>query len=156
MNKVPNQASYAQPLVSVLEKLFRREAEGIGLEAAFLFGSRSWGLPRQDSDVDIAVLFTNMEGLCDDDIFQRLTALTLKLTRTLNLETNILPIYPDFRKPMLYYNAIVHGTPLFVKTPEYHTWLRLEAIRHMEDFQIFGVRWQVQAARKNLYGRKRG
>lgn len=145
-----------QPLISALRKFFRREAEGVGLEAAFLFGSRAHGIARKDSDVDVAVLFTNVEGLSDDEVFQRLTALTLKLTKTLSLETNVVPIYPDFRKPMLYYNAIVIGVPLFVKRPEYHAWLRLEAIRQMEDFQLFGVGWQLQVARKNLYGRKRG
>jgi predicted nucleotidyltransferase len=156
MNKVPKQAPSAQSLVSVLEKFFKREAGGAGVEAAFLFGSRAQGGARKDSDVDVAVLFANTEGLSDDDIFRRLTTLTLKLTETLSLETNVMPIYPDFRKPMLYYNAIVSGISLFIKRPEYHAWLRLEAIRQMEDFQIFGVGWQLQAARKNLYGRQRG
>jgi predicted nucleotidyltransferase len=153
--KGSDQKSSVQPLVSALKKFFRQEAEGVGLEAAFLFGSRARGVARKDSDVDVAVLFTNLEGLSDDDVFQRLTALTLKLTKSLDIETNVMPIYPDFRKPMLYYNAIVIGVPLFVKRPEYHAWLRLEAIRQMEDFQIFGTGWQIQAARKNLYGGKR-
>jgi predicted nucleotidyltransferase len=156
LDKGSDQESSAQSLVSALKKFFKQEAKRVELEAAFLFGSRAQGITRKDSDVDVAVLFANMEGLSDGDVFQRLTVLTLKLTKTLNIETNVMPLYPDFRKPMLYYNAIVSGIPLFIKRPDYHAWLRLEAIRQMEDFQIFGIGWQLQAARKNLYGRKRG
>ena len=156
LDKGSDQESSAQSLVSALKKFFKQEAKRVGLEAAFLFGSRAYGVARKDSDVDVAVLFTNMERLSDDEVFQRLTALTLKLTKTLDKETNVIPIYPDFRKPMLYYNAIVIGVPLFVKRPRYYTWLRLEAIRQMEDFHIFGIGWQIQAAKTNLYGRKHG
>jgi len=47
---------------------------------------------------------------------------------------------------MLYYNAIILGSPLYIKDKDKFIQLKLESIYQMEDFQIFGVTWQRKVA----------
>ncbi len=81
-----------------------------------------------------------------------LPSFSVALMRMLRVEANVLPVYLDFRKPMLYYNAIVRGIPVFLREPEGYSRLRNEAIFQMEDFQLFGVKWQLDVAKRNLSG----
>src|SRR3972149_2395044 len=99
-------------IVEILRSFFRREASHFGVEAAFLYGSWAAGFPRLESDIDIAVLFDD-DSMTEDEVFERLTAITLGLMKVLPSEVNAIPIYSDFRKPMLYYNAIIKSVPVF-------------------------------------------
>jgi uncharacterized protein (DUF697 family) len=47
---------------------------------------------------------------------------------------------------MLYYNAIILGSPLYIKDKDKFIQLKLKSIYQMEDFQIFGVTWQRKVA----------
>ena len=62
----------------------------------------------------------------------------------------MIPIYLDFRKPILYYNAIIRGIPVYTKRPADINLLRKKAIDEMEDFSLFGLQWQTALARRNL------
>lgn len=115
---------------------------------AFLYGSWARGLPRPDSDMDIALVFT--EDLSSEKAFQWITDISLSLSSQLNIEVNIIEIYKDFRKPMLYYNAIVLGVPLYIEDFGRYIRLKNEAIYQMEDYSIFGINWQHEVTRKNL------
>ena len=68
----------------------------------------------------------------------------------MNKEVNIISISRDFEHPMLYYNAIILGIPIFVKDCDELLNLKLEAISQLEDFQLFGISWQREVARKIL------
>lgn len=116
---------------------------------AFLYGSYARGCPGEDSDVDIAIIVTEKPP-GDDDIFRIITDISLEISLNIGKEVNIIPIYEDFRKPMLYYNAIILSIPLYIKNREQYNKLRLEAIREMEDFSLFGTKWQLEIAQKNL------
>jgi predicted nucleotidyltransferase len=133
----------------MLDKFFRNNAGSLGIVMAFLYGSRSKGIPRPDSDIDLAVVFED-EGLSNEEISERLTTVSVALSDLTGLEVNLIPVYPDFRKPMLYYNAVVLGTPVFVDDPLKYLRLRNEAVRQMEDFQIFGPQWLISITRRNL------
>ena len=116
---------------------------------AFLYGSWARGSPRQDSDIDVAILFSK-EISTEEGIFEYITDISLLLSSDLRSEVNIIPISLDFGKPMLYYNAIVSGIPLFFREFSGYVDLRNEAIFQMEDFNIFGRYWQLTVARSNL------
>lgn len=137
-----------RPIIDVLTLYFQKNASRFALDQVFLYGSRSQGLSRPDSDLDIAVLFS--EEVEEDAIFARITEISLELNHLIDLDVNVLRLTRDFRHPMLYYNAIVHGIPLFVLNQTEHIDLKLEALREMEDFSLFGIGWQLTAARKNL------
>ena len=107
------------------------------------------GLPRKDSDLDIAVIFKN-EALDDEIIFGILSDISLSLSEETHKNVDVIAIYPDFRKPMLYYNAIVQGIPVYIDDYEAFRSLRNEAISQMEDFSIFGTQWQISLAREKL------
>jgi hypothetical protein len=47
---------------------------------------------------------------------------------------------------MLYYNAIILGSPLYIKDKDKFMQLKLESLCQKEDFQIFGVTWQRKVA----------
>jgi hypothetical protein len=98
--------------------------------------------------LDIALMFD--EALQEDAIFGHVTAISLELTTLLRLDVSVLPILRDQQKPMLYYNAVAKGIAVFVKEAPAYARFRREVIDDMEDFQIFGTRWQIDAARKNL------
>lgn len=75
---------------------------------------------------------------------------SLKLANLLKMEVNVLHIHDDFRKPMLYYNVIALGVPVYARQDAQLLSLRNEALFHMEDFGIFGLGWQYEVAKKNL------
>ena len=132
-----------------LKTFFEENAGRYGLEMAFLYGSWAKGIPRPDSDIDLAVLFSP-EPSTDDDSYGRLNDISLFLSTELKKEVNIIQIHEDFRKPMLYYNAIVLGSPVFIKYFDRYVRLKNEALYQMEDFGIFGINWQFMVAAKNL------
>jgi len=138
-------------IAAYLSGFFEEKSACNGIEAAFLYSSRAGGFPRVDSDVDIALLLGE-GGRSDEEIFNIITDISLELTEALGAEVSILRIHPDFREPMLYYNAVITGSVLFFNDFSKLAELKNEAIRQMEDFTIFGEKWRLQAARKNLEG----
>ncbi|MEW6620283.1 MAG: nucleotidyltransferase domain-containing protein [bacterium] len=140
--------------ISTLKTFFKEKAADYKSEMVFLYGSWATGYPRQDSDVDLAVLLP--ESLSDDEIFNIIMDISYHLSSKINKEVNILPIYRDFRKPMLYYNAIILSTPIYINDFQEYVKLKNEAIFQMEDFSIFGIKWQIEMTRKNLEALKYG
>jgi len=115
---------------------------------AFLYGSWAAGYPKTGSDVDIAVIFNRK--MDSNELFDIITTMSLELNNLLKIETNVLYIDKEFSKPMLYYNAIVHGIPVFIKSFTRYVDARLYAIYQMEDFSIFGTKWQSKIVEKRL------
>lgn len=135
-------------ITDILECRFKEIADVYRIEAAFLYGSWARGLPKETSDVDIAIVFSETGD--EDKVFEKITDITLSLMREIRLEVNIVPVFLDFRKPMLYYNAIVLGTPVFIRNQDRYATLLNEAIFQMEDFSIFGTGWQLEVADRNI------
>lgn len=140
-----------EDIINYLKSFFKEKVEDYKLGIVFLYGSSARGFPREDSDIDIGIVFQD-NTLSDDELFRIITDISLCLFSEINLEVNIVPIYPDFRKPMLYYNVIVLGTPLYIRDYNEYIDVKNEAIYQMEDFSIFGINWQLKAARNNLEG----
>lgn len=138
-----------EEIINGLKNFFSKKAQHYGLEMAFLFGSWARGYPKEDSDVDIAIVFIEEPG-SDKELFQYLNDISLSLIKELGREVNSIVIQSNFNKPMLYYNAIVLGIPVFIKDRDKYVHLRNEAIFQMEDFNLFGIDWQVGITRKNL------
>jgi len=145
----PDSLLTKESLTARLKKYFDRNAHLFHVETALLYGSWAMGLPRQDSDVDIGIVFED-EGMPEGKIYGAINTISLSLTRDLRSEINILPVYHDFRKPMLYYNVIVQGIPVYISDYNKYLALRSNSINQMEDFEIFGKKWQLIIARKNL------
>lgn len=137
-----------EEIKNILECHFKEISDAYGIEMAFLYGSWARGYPKESSDVDIAIVFIENEE--EDKVFGKITDLTLSLMGEIKLEVSIIPIFLDFRKPMLYYNAIVLGTPVFIRDRDKYAALLNEAIFQMEDFSIFGTGWQLEVAEKNI------
>jgi len=133
---------------STLQNFFQQKAERFKVQIGFLFGSWAKGLPRDDSDIDIAIVFDDEPS--EEELFERLTTISLSLSEKIGLEVNVIPIYSDFRKPVLYYNAIVLGIPVYIKDFTKYVTLINEAIYQAEDFEIFGSGWYQTLSRKNL------
>ena len=138
-----------EEIIEDVKNYFKEKAESFSIEMVFLYGSWARGFPGQDSDIDIAVVFTK-EPSSEDDLFEILTAISLDISKKIGLETDVIPVYKDFRKPMLYYNAIVLGVPVFLNNSDRYIDLKNEAIYQMEDFSIFGLNWQLEIAKKNM------
>jgi len=146
MNGVKSQRSH---LTKVLEAFFAQRADIFRVQMAFLYGSRAEGFPREDSDIDIGVLFED-EIASEDEMFDLLTKISLFLSQKMKIEANVVPVHPDFRKPMLYYNVIVKGIPLYIRDYGRYLGLKNEAMYQMEDFEVFGKGWQLLIAKRNL------
>lgn len=138
-------------LIDLISHYFRPNADRLHLDVVFLFGSWAHGRPQEDSDLDLALVFSS-EQCTDAALFERTATISLELSQKLSFspEVNCIVIHDDFPHPMLYYNAIIHGIPVFVRTPDLLISLRNAAIFHMEDFSLFGREWQIQAAGKNM------
>lgn len=136
-------------IIHKLRNFFLGKAQDYGLEMAFLYGSWARGFPKQDSDVDIAVFFSKENGP-EDEFFRQINDISPALEKELAREVNIIVIRPEFDKPMLYYNAIALGIPVYMRDKDKYLAMKNEAIHQMEDFSIFGLEWQLSIARKNL------
>ena len=136
-------------LIKKLKDFFNKNADFYDIDMAFLYGSWAKGFPKETSDVDIAV-FSYPEKDSEDEEFNRITDISLQLSEIIKKEINIISIYTDFRKPMLYYNAIVLGQPIYIKNTERYISLKNEVIYQMEDFSIFGIGWQLLIAKENI------
>ncbi len=123
-------------LIEELKCFFMEDAnQANGIELVFLYGSWARGIPRDDSDIDLAIIFSE-EIRSDQTAFEHMTDISYRLTERLKKEVNVLKIYNDFRKPMLYYNAIVLGISVFIKNKDRFLSVVNEAIYQMEDFSI--------------------
>ena len=138
-----------EEIVSKLKKFFRERADEYNIELVFLYGSWARGLPRKNSDIDLAVVFSSKVESGKEE-FSRITDISYKLSISLKKEVNMIVIEEDFSKPMLYYNAIILGIPVFTKDVDNFLRLKLETIYQMEDFQIFAAPWQLEIANKLL------
>ncbi len=136
-------------LIRKLKSFFDENAGRYSIDMAFLYGSWAKGFPKETSDVDIAV-FLYPEKDSDDEEFNMITDISLQLSEIIRKEINIISIRTDFRKPMLYYNAIVLSQPIYIKNTERYISLKNEVIYQMEDFSIFGINWQLIVANKNI------
>jgi predicted nucleotidyltransferase len=144
-----------EEIINILKYFFKEKNENYGIEMVFLYGSWAVGFPKEDSDVDIAIVFKK-ESASEEDLFDSLNDLSLTLTKEIGLEVNAIPILPDFPRPMLYYNAIVSGILIFIENVARYAEIRNEAVHQMEDFNLFGTGWQIRIARKNLEELKHG
>lgn len=138
-----------EELILTLKTFFKEKAAFFGVEMAFLYGSWARGYPREDSDVDIALVFSKGPST-EEETFISLTDVSLEISIKTGKEANTIWIDEDFRKPMLYYNAIVLGIPLYIKHFERYVVLKNQALAQMEDFSLFGIDWQLKAAKRNL------
>jgi predicted nucleotidyltransferase len=134
--------------ISAIKFYFQNKADIFNIDMAFLYGSWASGLPKRESDVDIAVVFT--EEMREEEVFEIITTISLELTDVLKKETNVLFIDRELSKPMLHYNAIVHGIPAYIRDFTGFVDMKLKAIHQMEDFSIFGTKWQEEIVRKRL------
>ncbi len=135
-------------IVETLKDYFLSLKDIYDIDFAFLYGSRACGNPMKDSDIDIAVLYT--DEVSEDEVFEKVDKIALELTEKLKQETNILYIDHEISKPMLHYNAIIHGIPIFIRDFTKYVDIRFKAISQMEDFSIFGTKWQVEIVRRRL------
>jgi predicted nucleotidyltransferase len=133
-------------VITKLNDFFRETASQYNIEMVFLYGSWSSGYPKEESDIDIGVLFGSISP--GARIHSLITSIVYALTLEIKSDVNIVNINPDFDHPMLYYNIIALGIPLYIKDNDRFLNLKLEALSQMEDFQLFGVKWQYDVARK--------
>ena len=136
-------------LIHLLESYFKEKASYFGLRFAFLYGSQAAGMAKDNSDIDIAVVFEDMD-LTEEIIFDRIMEISGSLSKKIGIDVDVIVVDADFSKPMLFYNAIVFGIPLLKPNSIDYFKLRNEAIYHMEDFKIFGLGWQRRAIENNL------
>jgi len=138
-----------EEIINKLKKFFRENAKNYNIEMAFLFGSWARGFPMKNSDIDIAIIFSK-ELEYSNKLFDYIIEISLILTKKLSQEVNIIHIQRSLNRPMLYYNAIVLGIPIYIKEKQSYIKIRNEAIFQMEDFSLFGIPWQIKLIKKNL------
>jgi len=136
-------------IVSLLKDFFQVKADSYQIDMAFLYGSRARGYPRDDSDVDVAVLFLP-DQKNEDTIFDRVTEISFSLSGILGKDVSLLVLDRDFKRPMLQYNAIVLGIPVFTRSFDSYIDFYLESLYQMEDFSLFGIEWQLAISEKRL------
>lgn len=135
-----------EEIISKLKRFFKQSSSHYCVDMAFLYGSWTGGYPHRDSDIDLALVFSR--EIATEKTFSLITDISYELGKKLNREVNVISVYRDFRQPMLYYNAVILGTPLYIKDKARFLSLKIEAISQMEDFRIFGIPWQLEIAGK--------
>ncbi|MEK6673970.1 MAG: nucleotidyltransferase domain-containing protein, partial [Nitrospirota bacterium] len=102
-----------EKIIEKLKDYFICNANELGVEAAFLFGSFAHGFEKEESDVDIAVVLNERVGKNRETAFEVITELSFRISALIGKEAQVILVDKDFSKPMLFYNAIVHGIPIF-------------------------------------------
>ncbi|MGQ9569610.1 MAG: nucleotidyltransferase domain-containing protein [Thermodesulfovibrionales bacterium] len=134
-------------IIKTLKDYFQQKHGVFDIEMAFLYGSLACGHPVKESDIDIAITCSERD---EDKVFNILNNISLELTDLLKHDVNVIYIDNELSKPMLHYNAIVYGIPVFMKDFEGYVHIRLKAISQMEDFIIFGTKWQAEIVKRRL------
>lgn len=137
-----------EKIIVILKSYFQDKAGFYNIEMAFLYGSWASGYPKKESDIDIAVMFSCEMG--KEKMFDIINSMSLELSNILKKDISIIHIDRELSKPMLHYNAIVHGEPVFVRDFTRYVDVRLKAIFQMEDFSIFGLKWQDEIVKKRM------
>jgi predicted nucleotidyltransferase len=144
VNEIPQNASQDDAsieMVKYLKVYFENIAQVNNIDMVFLYGSFAHGKQNSGSDIDLAVCFSEKEnGL--DKIYKIIIDITYELSGALNREVSIISIDNEFSHPMLFYNAIISGVPILIGDYSKYLNLKLEAAAQMEDFQLFGTKWQ--------------
>ena len=83
-------------------------------------------------------------------LFDIISNLSYDLNKIFSKEISVLFIDREFSKPMLFYNAIIHGVPIYISDKEKYISFVLKALNEMEDFKIFGEKWQFEVIEKRL------
>ncbi len=138
-----------ESVIQLLTDYFKEKSSSYHIELVFLYGSWAIGFPHQDSDVDLAILFSSYFKN-EDILFDIINSISYELSIKMSKEVNIIHLKEDFPHPMLYYNAIVFGIPIYINNEENLIKIKLEAIKQMEDFKIFGIPWQQEVTKKVL------
>jgi len=146
---VPDYLKTKKKMVQLLTEYFKKKSSVYHIEIVFLYGSWATGYPHQDSDIDLAILFS-FHIKDEDSLFELMNSISYELSIEIRKEINIIPLKEDFPHPMLYYNAIILGIPLYINNRENLIKMKLEAIKQMEDFKIFGIHWQQEVANNIL------
>jgi len=136
-------------IIKQLESFFDKNAQKLNIEIVFLFGSQAGGFPKEDSDIDIGIVFGS-DKFSDEEIFLKSTDISSDISEIAGSDVNVIPVYNDFRKPLLYYNIIILGKPLYIGNYDKYVSLKNEAIFQMEDFSIFGEKWMFEVAKNKL------
>jgi len=138
-----------EDILAVLKKYFQENADKYHVDLAFLFGSFAMGFVKEESDIDVAVVFSR--EIEDEGKVSEWTAeISLEIASRVGKEVDVLPINDPSRKPMVYYNAVVLGTPVYVRDKTRYIQVYNQALFQMNDFEIFGSRFQFEAARNVL------
>lgn len=116
-----------EEIISKLSAFFEEKAAHYDVDMAFLYGSWARGYPKDDSDIDVAVIFSPEPASAGRE-FDLITDIFVKLSQIMKVEVNIISVHTDFQKPMLYYNAIVLGVPVYMKHPHRYVALKPQAI----------------------------
>lgn len=130
-----------------LEKYFAKNARHHRIDMAFLYGSFARGWPRADSDVDIGLVFNSGHGASAQGIYNSIADISLDLATILKCEVSIVAVDPRAWLPMLYYNIIVLGRPVYRSDDIALARFKGEAIMQMEDFKVMGEGFQIAAAK---------
>lgn len=137
-------------LIKDLKRYFGDNAAKYGIEMTFLYGSYAFGYEKIESDIDIAVTLAEDLGSDRDTVFGVINDLSYDLGGILGREVSVVVIDEEFSKPMLFYNAVIHGIPLFILNKGKYISLVIRALNEMEDFRIFGPKWQLEIAERKL------
>lgn len=137
-------------ILEILKTYFKTNAEKYGIKLAFLYGSYAHQNQSERSDIDVALVFEEDKAKDNKNLFEVITDISIATGKLSGKDVDIICIDNDFSKPLLYYNAIVHGKPLFASDANSYIDYFLRAIHEMEDFSSFGLKWQLEIANRQL------
>ncbi|MGB9668707.1 MAG: type VII toxin-antitoxin system MntA family adenylyltransferase antitoxin [Thermosulfidibacteraceae bacterium] len=128
-------------IIERIREIIEKNREKWKLKALFLFGSIAYGLATDNSDIDIAITFDNLE-IGEEEKEKIVKDIKKKITQETQREVDVVEIDENFSRPMLFYNAIINGIPIFVKDENWYKRMILRAICEMEDFSNMGEKWK--------------
>lgn len=131
-----------------LKNFFEENYKSFKIDIVFLYGFYAFKKQKESSDVDIAILF--LDGLKEEEKFNLVVEISYILEKKIKKEVNIISLSKDFPDPCFYYDVIVLGKVLFYRKFDDYVKFKLEALYQFEDFQIFGIEWKKELARKRL------
>lgn len=132
----------------IIEEIVKSKAKDWKLKAFFLFGSTAYDMDTVRSDIDIAVAF--------EENLDRSTKKTIRnhiiktLSQATGREIDIVEIEDKANKPLLLYNAIINGIPVYIKSEEFYKELITKYTKEMENHYTNRIGERIKKCEKML------
>ena len=126
------------------KKLIKKLEKYPEVSAAILHGSQATGHARQESDIDLAILFTKVFEPLDLLAFQQ------ELSDEMHVDVDVVVL--NTASPIIAMQAVKNGRPLFIKDKKAYQYFEINLITDYADLKKLREPFEKNILQRKLHG----